>query len=170
MRDCQFHVIQGLDESAIGFVRRGEPVQMVSADSHFHMLHADGAVFWNFAFPDPGMPLSREVEKKGIVELSSGAGYFWMRAYLFIDDHPYYARTDKEGRFTLSQVPPGRYEVVCWLPNWREARHERDPETGMISRLYFEEPITAIQTVVIGNNERARIHFTLSALSTALRR
>src|SRR5262249_54473571 len=55
MRDCQFHIIQGLDESAIGFVRRGEPVRMVSADSHFHMLHADGTVFWNFAFPDPGM-------------------------------------------------------------------------------------------------------------------
>jgi hypothetical protein len=85
-----------------------------------------------------------------------------MRAFLFVDDHPYYARTDREGRFELTQVPPGCYEVACWLPNWREARHERDPETGMISRWYFEPPLESGKTVVVGKNEPAEVGFTLA--------
>jgi hypothetical protein len=163
MRGCQFHVLQGPADSSVGFLRRGEQVRMVSADKHFHSLHAEGAAFWNFAFPDPGLPLSRHLEKTGIVELSSGAGYFWMRAYLFVDDHPYYTRTDKQGRFALSQVPPGRYEIVCWLPNWRKARHERDPESGMISRVYFQEPLETVQTVFVGKGEQASVHFLVLA-------
>lgn len=67
-----------------------------------------------------------------------------MRAYVFVDDHPYYTRTDREGRFTLEQVPPGQYEVVCWMPNWQEARHERDPESGLISRFFFRATVERI--------------------------
>ena len=162
MRDCQLHVMQGDTDSDVGFVRLGNRVEMLSRDKYFHSLHADGASFWNFAFPDPGRPLSRTAEKKGLVEFSSAAGYFWMRAFLFVDDHPYYARTDREGRFELTQVPPGCYEVVCWLPNWREARHERDPETGMISRWYFEPPLESVKTVVVGKNEPAEVGFSLA--------
>jgi hypothetical protein len=162
MRDCQFHVIQGQCDSTVGFVRRGQNLEMVSKDRYFHSLHADGASFWNFAFPDPGRPLTRALENKGLVEFSSGAGYFWMRTYLFVDDHPYYTRTDRQGRFELTQVPPGRYELVCWLPNWRKARHERDPETGMISRWYFARPLESVKTVAVGKNEQAQVEFTLA--------
>jgi hypothetical protein len=165
MRDCQLHVVQGGTDSSVGFVRRGDRVHVVSVDKYFHLLHAEGAAFWNFAFPDPDSPLSLKLEKKGLVEVSSGAGYFWMRAYLFVDDHPYYARIDQHGRFLLSGVPPGRYEIVCWMPNWQKARHERDPETGMISRVYFEDPMETVQAVVVGKKEQAQVHFVISAAS-----
>lgn len=38
----------------------------------------------------------------------------WMSAWLIVVDHPYYAVTDKEGKFTLSDVPPGTYTINCW--------------------------------------------------------
>ena len=28
--------------------------------------------------------------------------------------HPYYAVTDESGRFELTDVPPGQYEIVAW--------------------------------------------------------
>ena len=112
-------------------------------------------------FPDPDRPLTRSLNEKGVVELTSAAGYYWMRAYLFVDDHPYYARTDKEGRFSLEQVPPGKYELVCWMPNWLEARHERDPESGVITRLFFQPPVALVQKVELGKQESKEIRFSL---------
>jgi hypothetical protein len=162
MRGCEFHIVQGTADSGVGFVRLGDMVQMISVDKYFHLLHAAGAAFWNYAFPDPGMPLSRELDKSGIVELSSGAGYYWMRAYLFVAEHPYFTRTDKDGRFTLPQVPPGHYEAVCWLPNWRKAGHERDPESGTINRWFFCDPIETTCKVDVAQKRTSEIQFGLS--------
>src|SRR5262249_7479941 len=99
----RFHVRQGADDGAVGFVRRGAAVEMMSADGVFHSLHAGGAAFFTLTFPDPDRPRTRRLDQPGVVELTSAAGYFWMRGYLFVDDHPYYVRTDTDGRFRLEQ-------------------------------------------------------------------
>jgi hypothetical protein len=145
----QFHVCQGTGDGSVGFVRRGDAVEMVSADTTFYSLHAGGAAFFTLAFPDSGQLRSRRLPERGVVELTSAAGAFWMRGYLFVDDHPYYTRTDAEGRFRLTGVPAGRYEVVCWLPDWREERHERDPETSLVTRVYFRPPLEWVQSVEV---------------------
>jgi hypothetical protein len=159
----QFHVLQGKSDSRVGFVRRVEAVTMLSCDADFHSLHAGGAAFFTLAFPDPGRPSARRLSEKGLVELTSGAGYFWMRAYLFVDDHPYYARTDARGRFTLRGVPPGFYRLVCWLPDWREQRHDRDPESGQVSRLYFRPPRTKTRRVTVCPRKTAEGNFHFNA-------
>ena len=152
-REGEFHVVQGEFDSHFGFVRHGDDIEMVSCDRFFHSLHANGAAFFTLTFPDPDRPLRRTLKEQGIVELTSAAGYFWMRAYLFVDDHPYYTRTDSEGRFVLSQVPPGRYEIVHWIPNWVEARHEREPESGFVARIFFEPPLSRAQPLTVGAGE-----------------
>ncbi|MDR4471342.1 MAG: carboxypeptidase-like regulatory domain-containing protein [Nitrospira sp.] len=35
-------------------------------------------------------------------------------------DHPYYALTDSDGRFQLSDILPGTYVVKIWHPYVRE--------------------------------------------------
>ncbi len=161
-RDQQFHILQGDRDSRIGFVRRGDTIDMVSRDPLFHALRAEGAAFFTLMFPDPDSPCSRRLTEKGVVELSSAAGRYAMRAYLFVDDHPYYTCTDAQGRFVLDRVPPGNYEVVCWLPNWREAEHERDPDTAIINRLVFRKPAEMAQPVVVKAGETAERLFQVS--------
>ena len=97
--------------------------------------------------------------------MSSAAGRYAMRAYLFVDDHPYYTPTDTQGHFVLDRVPPGHYEVVCWLPNWREAQHERDPDTAIINRLLFHKPAEMVQPVAARARETAELHFQVSRKS-----
>jgi hypothetical protein len=160
-RNGEFHIVQGGD-SHFGFVRRGDDILMVSRDRFFHSLHAGGAAYFTLTFPDPDRALQRALNEKGIVELSSAAGYFWMRAYLFVDDHPYYTRTDALGRFVLPHVPPGSYEVVCWMPNWREARHERDPESGLFVRIFFDSPVSRVQRLTLLSEERKQTTFVVS--------
>jgi hypothetical protein len=155
----QLHVRQGDADGHVGFVRRGDVVEVVSADAAFYSLHADGAAFFTLAFPDPDRPRTRRLTEPGVVELTSAAGAFWMRGYLFVADHPYYARTDAEGRFTLPAVSPGRYEVVCWLPDWRQRRHERDPETSLVVRLFFRPPLEAARPAEVGPKGAATMDF-----------
>jgi Polysaccharide lyase family 4, domain II len=94
--------------------------------------------------------------------LSSAAGYFWMRGYLFVDDHPYYARTDANGAFTLDAVPPGKYELVCWLANWHVAKQERDPETAFVSRIVFQPPVELSQSVLLQPTATVEATFAVS--------
>jgi hypothetical protein len=164
-RDRRFHVRQGKADGHIGFVRRGDAVAMVSRDAFFYSLHAGGAAFFTLAFADPDQPVSRRLTEKGLVELTSGAGYFWMRAYLFVDDHPYYARTDAQGRFTLDEVPPGSFEVVCWLPSWRVQRTERDPESGQVSRLSFGRPAEIVKPVTVKPGGKHTVLFRVGTAS-----
>jgi hypothetical protein len=160
-RDLQMHVIQGECDSRVGFVRRGDTIEMVSCDSRFHALHASGAAWFTLAFSDPYQPLSRPMKQNGVVELTSGAGHYWMRAFVFVDQHPYYTRTDENGRFELKQVSPGRYHLVSWLPDWREAGHDRDPDTGLVTRLRFGAPLVAEQSVEMAAHQSVDIEIDL---------
>ncbi len=159
-RDRRFLVVQGDAAANVGFVRRGDEVRLIARGERYHMLHADGAAFFSLTFPDPDRPRTRRLPVAGVVELSSAAGYYWMRAYLFVDDHPYYARTDGRGEFRLEGVPPGVYEVVCWLPSWVEERHDRDPETGLVTRLFFRPPVAWRAQVEVPPNWDAAADFT----------
>jgi len=168
LRDYQARVVQGGADGMYGFVRRGDPVEFESKQAVFHSVEARGAAFFSLAFPAPDPPARRRVlGDAGVVELSSGAGQFWMRAYLFVDDHPYYARTGADGRFVLPQVPPGEYDVVCWLPDWREAGRELDADTCFISRLTFRPPLRQAQRARVQPGRTAMADFTLSADSFA---
>jgi hypothetical protein len=161
--DYQIHVWQGDVDAPVGFVERGAGVQMVSTQPVFHFLRARGAASFSLTFPDPHKPRTRRFNESGLVELSSAAGYSWMRGYLFVDEHPYYCRTDASGRFQLREVPAGEYELVCWLPNWHEASHERDPESGLIVRLFFKAALEKAAPVAVQPGVVSQVSFQVKA-------
>jgi hypothetical protein len=37
-----------------------------------------------------------------------------MSAYIVVTETPYFARTDKDGKFVLKEVPPGKYSIKVW--------------------------------------------------------
>lgn len=47
----------------------------------------------------------------------------WMFAWITIVDHPYFAVTDKDGKFTIKNVPAGKYTIV--------AMHRKASPTGV---------------------------------------
>ncbi len=52
--------------------------------------------------------------------------HFWMKAYIRVFDHPYYALTDADGRFAIPQAPAGPVRLVIW--------HERAGYRGPAGR------------------------------------
>jgi hypothetical protein len=65
----------------------------------------------------------------------------WMRAIVFVFDHPYFAVTSTAGTFDLKNLPPGTYTIEAW----HEAYHPQD------------------QTVTIGPRESKTISFTFKS-------
>lgn len=48
----------------------------------------------------------------------------WMAAYIFVMEHPFFATSDADGSYTISDVPPGTYTLVAW----HEALGEKEVE------------------------------------------
>jgi hypothetical protein len=38
----------------------------------------------------------------------------WMKAWIRVFDHPYFAVTDAEGKFEIKDAPAGKYNIVMW--------------------------------------------------------
>jgi hypothetical protein len=158
-RERLLQVVQGKQRSSVGFVRLGDLITLVSHENVFNAVHASGAAYFTLAFPDADQALTRALRAKGRVELSSNAGWYWMRAHLFVTDHPYYTLTDTQGCFELSKVPPGRYQLVCWMPNWNEAGHDRDPESSLVTRVFFQPPMEQECEIVVAAGASANANF-----------
>tara|TARA_Y100000588_G_scaffold115581_1_gene126625 strand:+ start:106 stop:810 length:705 start_codon:yes stop_codon:yes gene_type:complete len=69
---------------------------------------------FNIAQP-AGTPdrIKRFSDKEGPIELRCDY-HRWMRAYLFVMEHPFFAVTDAQGRFTIRNLPPGEYTLATW--------------------------------------------------------
>ena len=44
----------------------------------------------------------------------------WMRAWVGVFDHPYFAVTDNAGAFRIERVPPGSFTIVAWHERFGE--------------------------------------------------
>lgn len=156
----QLRVQQGDARTGVGFVRRGDVVEIANRDKEYHLLRARGAAF--LAIPLSGLEKTyqRVLPETGLVELTCAAGYYWLHAHLFVTDHPYFVRTDRDGRFVLDRVPAGEYEVVCWLPNWRVERVERDPEVADVARWIWATPRTQTKRIVVESGSKGELNYT----------
>ncbi len=164
-RDRRLLVMQGETTGNVGWVRAGDEIAVTNNDSHFHMLRGRGADFFSMPFADQKASGHRRLSKPGVVELSSGAYFFWMHAYLHVAEHPYYTKTDAGGRFTLEKVPAGNYEVVCWMPSWEVTQKYRDPDTGYVIQVDYKPPVEQVQAVSVdvGTCQEAIFTWTLSS-------
>ena len=55
----------------------------------------------------------------------------WMKAYVCVVDHPFFAVTDELGRFEIDGVPPGEYRLKAW--HERRAFDRQTAEVAVMS-------------------------------------
>jgi hypothetical protein len=162
VRNDQVTVLQGEERSQIGFVERGQSIEIVSCDPYYHTLSLRGSAFLGIPLADRNQVRQRRLTRAGVVEATSGSGCFWMLANLFVADHPYLTQTDTEGNFTLPGIPSGRYQLVVWHLDWREVSRELDGDSWEIAAIRYRPPLQLLQTVQVQASEVTRVQPTFS--------
>ncbi len=61
-----------------------------------------------------------------------------MRSYILVLQNPYFTLTDSNGKFSLKNVPPGRYVVKVWQEDSKEHSAEIVVEAGKPATLDVE--------------------------------
>jgi hypothetical protein len=99
----------------------GGILNLMSADAIVHRtsLVRNGAVVETVEHPDAGsvVPLESVLAAPGLVEARSET-IPWLRAWIHVFDHPYFAVTQRDGRWSLDSIPPGTHRLVFWHPRF----------------------------------------------------
>jgi hypothetical protein len=135
-----------------------------SSDPLLHTVHMSGSADYNLPFVTAGQEISRPMTREGVVDLRCNAGHVWMNAEMIVASNPYYAITDAEGNFELTDVPPGRYEIVAWHEGWRMVGETPlyDVMTQVrVKRPVFSAPVTWSKMVTVPAHQTVEIRFTL---------
>jgi len=93
----------------------GAEVEISNDDGILHNIHT-------YSKKNPAVNRAQPKFKKVIQETFKEPETFevrcdahgWMQGWVVVMDTPYYAITDAKGNFTLTDVPPGEYEVKMW--------------------------------------------------------
>ena len=115
-----------LDQKGCAFAPRvqaiqaGQPLEIASSDETLHNVHAVAKANapFNLGMPAPGTKHTRTFTKPEIVPFKCDV-HPWMRAWVAVVPHPFFAVTGADGRFAIRGLPAGTYTVEAW--------HERLP-------------------------------------------
>jgi plastocyanin len=101
-------------------VTAGTTLAVLNNDAVLHNVHATSetgptpVTVFNVAMPFKGQKLPTVLRRPGTIKLRCDAGHTWMGAYIHVFDHPHFAVTDAQGRFTIKDLPAGRYTLEYW--------------------------------------------------------
>jgi len=130
-----------------------------------HTVHMDGAATYNLPFPFTDKVISRQMTNAGVVNLRCNGGHVWMNAEMIVAPHPYYAVTDENGKFALTDVPPGQYEIVAWHEGWGVVREESAYDVlteRRVQRPVFTPSRSWQKSVTVTANGNSVVEFMIS--------
>lgn len=148
-KDCSYypHVL---------VVDHGMEFTVANDDPLFHNVHgyfaSNNETAFNIAEPVKGMKTVQRVRKPGMYLMRCDI-HPWMNAYVYVAGDGYAAATNKDGQFTLSDVPAGKYKIVMWHEGWDTRDVGGKPE--------FSKPIEETQEITVTAGKTTTADFTL---------
>ncbi|MFN0101919.1 MAG: carboxypeptidase regulatory-like domain-containing protein [Bryobacteraceae bacterium] len=97
-------------------MQTGQPLRVTNSDPVTHNIHPQPKRNrdWNQSQAPEDPPLSRKFAVPEIMIPVKCNVHNWMRAWIGVLDHPYFAVTGANGAFEIANVPPGSYTVAAW--------------------------------------------------------
>jgi len=121
----------------------GQKLLVENSDPTTHNIHPlpSNNREWN-QFQAPGVaPVETTFGREEIAIPVKCNIHPWMKGYIAVFKHPYFAVTGKDGKFVLKDLPPGNYTITAW----------------------HEQLGTSTQKVAIAANETKDVRFVLES-------
>jgi plastocyanin len=95
-------------------VPTGGTVEFLNSDRLLHNVKSAGKENPSFNRAQPhARSISFTFKKPETLRVDCDL-HSWMRGWVVVADHPFYAVTNEQGEFILDNVPPGKYELQVW--------------------------------------------------------
>ncbi|RJQ47939.1 MAG: PEGA domain-containing protein [Nitrospiraceae bacterium] len=127
-------------EPIVGVAFKGANFVIKNSDNILHntnlgiLLKDKRSTVYNLALPTKDQVITKPIRRGGLHAIKCDA-HAWMRAYLYVADHPYAAVTDANGNFELKDLLPGKYKVTIWHEGFAEVTKEVEVAEGKASDL-----------------------------------
>ncbi|HTS13637.1 MAG TPA: carboxypeptidase regulatory-like domain-containing protein [Candidatus Limnocylindrales bacterium] len=94
----------------------GQTLEVKNDDQTTHNIHPmpkDNRE-WNKSQPPGAAPIDDSFARAELAIPVKCNVHPWMKSYIFVFKNPYFAVTTKDGKFDLSNLPPGTYTIEAW--------------------------------------------------------
>lgn len=100
-------------------IMEGQELEILNDDPVNHNVHAESQInpAWNESQPPRAEHKFKRFDSPEVLFPVTCSVHPWMRSYIGVSPHPFFAVTGDDGSFTLKGVPPGTYTI--------EAVHEK---------------------------------------------
>jgi plastocyanin len=97
-------------------VQAGQPLKIRNSDDTLHNIHPRPAINqeFNIGQPRQGMESTKTFDKPEVMIPVGCDVHPWMRAYIGVLSHPFFAVTKADGTYEIKGLPPGEYEIEAW--------------------------------------------------------
>jgi len=97
-------------------IMAGQALTILNSDALLHNVHASPTENrgFNRGQPQAGMSFEISFSVAEVMVPVVCDVHGWMEAYIGVTDHPYHTVSGGNGAFSLSQLPPGEYELEAW--------------------------------------------------------
>ena len=109
-------------EPELQVVPVGTEVMIINSDPVLHNTHGylltdsrRGRTVFNTALPQKGAQVKSTLKLPGVVDVACDV-HGWMQGWILVAENPYYDVTEKNGTFTIKDVPPGKYTLATFQP------------------------------------------------------
>jgi len=105
-------------------VMKNQTVLIKNSDATLHNIHSMAEINDQFNFAMPKVVKEKEtsfdkVEEPFYIKCDV---HPWMKSWVLVQDHPFFAVTDENGNFSIKNIPPGTYEVIAWQEKFKMKR------------------------------------------------
>jgi len=94
----------------------GQNIQIKNSDPTNHNIHPLPKINqeWNESQPPKGESKTKSFAREEVMIAVKCNVHPWMRSYIGVVGHPFFAVTGDDGTFTIKGLPPGNYTLEAW--------------------------------------------------------
>lgn len=108
-RSCYF-------EPHVFGLRVGQTLMIINGDPTLHNVHPTPRLNpeWNQTHAADSPPMVKTFRRAEVMIPIKCNQHPWMKAYVGVMNHPYFAVSDRSGKFEIRNLPPGTYKLLVW--------------------------------------------------------